>query len=488
MRHLSSLLILALVAVPVFAQTEQNPQSDSAKESPVTGNGAIGVKFLRTNPQLNTKSTLVISAVTKDGPADKAGLKPGDIIISFDGREFGSSSELAAAIRTKEIGSKVKVDFMRGTNRSEVVVAVAAWDKLLKLPPTATIVDPRRHAEFIEGLVGALARLEERNDDCTRIRSLMDKELSDEEKSEVEQAARQKMKKDADHVSAKEISHGQEQAPQTPPQKLLDEIRKGWGDYCKQKEPGNADCVTQSMNSQKYQRFGFRSEDMSRIPPDSDFGWLVEEKINDCEAKEQCGVAFYILWNGDYQAALRYNGNLQSLKYGSHFSSGNLITLHLNEYTLALNTDAGQYYDEDAYFKQQAKEEKAEEAKEQRKLNVTLAPLRKAFGELGLHRLQSQEQVKTLLLSHGFGPWQCGTKQDISVVSGYSTTCLASRNKGRPDQDNVLLMFGDTIHEHRDADSGIVRVDSVERVLLLARYARENDEVEAKFGDDNEPF
>ena len=115
-------------------------------------------------------------------------------------------------------------------------------------------------------------------------------------------------------------------------------------------------------------------------------------------------------------------------------------------------------------------------------------PSAKGFGELGLHRLQSQEQVKTLLLSHGFGPWQCGTKQDISVVSGYSTTCLASRNKGRPDQDNVLLMFGDTIHEHRDADSGIVRVDSVERVLLLARYARENDEVEAKFGDDNEPF
>jgi len=84
------------------------------------------------------------------------------------------------------------------------VVTVLAWDKVLKLPPTARILDRQRHEEFKQSLVGHLARMQERNEDLAGIRSLMDRELSEEEKSEVEQAAEERVKKDAEQVAAKE--------------------------------------------------------------------------------------------------------------------------------------------------------------------------------------------------------------------------------------------------------------------------------------------
>jgi hypothetical protein len=140
--------------------------------------------------------------------------------------------------------------------------------------------------------------------------------------------------------------------------------------------------------------------------------------------------------------------------------------------------------------KQREKEQKqaeAAEAKKEARLKLTEAARRDEFKALGLHRYQTQEQVKSLLFARGFA-WACDTKSDITVTSGYSTTCMAKRHPGRPDQDNVLLLFSVRQHQHRDPDTGFVRVESVERRLLLARYAHENDDEDVLFGGDNESF
>ena len=65
-------------------------------------------------------------AITKGGPADKAGLKPGDVILEFDGRAIGSADELIVAIRAKNVGDKVKLVYKRGAISKSVTLTLTA--------------------------------------------------------------------------------------------------------------------------------------------------------------------------------------------------------------------------------------------------------------------------------------------------------------------------------------------------------------------------
>jgi len=55
-----------------------------------------------------------ISEVTKDSPAEKAGLKVDDVITKFDGKKVTVFEDLAAVIKDKKVGDKVDVDVKRG--------------------------------------------------------------------------------------------------------------------------------------------------------------------------------------------------------------------------------------------------------------------------------------------------------------------------------------------------------------------------------------
>ncbi len=53
--------------------------------------------------------------VTPGGPADKAGLKAGDVIVAFEGRPMTEPDELVVAIRSKAVGDEVTLKVRRGT-------------------------------------------------------------------------------------------------------------------------------------------------------------------------------------------------------------------------------------------------------------------------------------------------------------------------------------------------------------------------------------
>jgi putative serine protease PepD len=60
-------------------------------------------------------------AVQPGGPADKAGLKPGDVIVRFDGRKVASGPELIVAIRTHRPGDVVSIGYVRGGDSERTV-------------------------------------------------------------------------------------------------------------------------------------------------------------------------------------------------------------------------------------------------------------------------------------------------------------------------------------------------------------------------------
>jgi serine protease Do len=55
----------------------------------------------------------LVSSVEGDGPADKAGVKPGDVIIKYDGRPVESSSDLRRMVASTHPGSKVSATVWR---------------------------------------------------------------------------------------------------------------------------------------------------------------------------------------------------------------------------------------------------------------------------------------------------------------------------------------------------------------------------------------
>jgi putative serine protease PepD len=64
--------------------------------------------------------------VTPGGPADKAGIEPGDVITAIDGRPVTRSDELIVAIRARQPGDKVKLTVRRGSGERTVTVTLSA--------------------------------------------------------------------------------------------------------------------------------------------------------------------------------------------------------------------------------------------------------------------------------------------------------------------------------------------------------------------------
>jgi S1-C subfamily serine protease len=59
-------------------------------------------------------------------PADQAGIRRGDVITDFDGKEITSADQLVNAVRNKTAGDKVDVTFKRGEDSRTVAVTLGS--------------------------------------------------------------------------------------------------------------------------------------------------------------------------------------------------------------------------------------------------------------------------------------------------------------------------------------------------------------------------
>ena len=80
--------------------------------------------------------------VTPDGPADKAGLKEGDLIIEFGGAEVENSDELIAMVRSKRVGDRVTIKYQRNNISRQTTVNLSG-----KLTSIRTLGGHRRFKE-----------------------------------------------------------------------------------------------------------------------------------------------------------------------------------------------------------------------------------------------------------------------------------------------------------------------------------------------------
>lgn len=62
-------------------------------------------------------------------PAQKAGLRGGDIVIAFDGKPINSPEELIVAVRSKNVGDVVKLTYKRGGSEKSVSLTLIAAKK-----------------------------------------------------------------------------------------------------------------------------------------------------------------------------------------------------------------------------------------------------------------------------------------------------------------------------------------------------------------------
>lgn len=108
-------------AIPIDVAMEIQQQ---LRASGKVSRGRLGVVIQEVNKELADSLGLskpmgaVVNAVEKGGPADKAGIEPGDIILKFDGKTINSSADLPRLVAATRPGTRSVLHIWRkGANR-----------------------------------------------------------------------------------------------------------------------------------------------------------------------------------------------------------------------------------------------------------------------------------------------------------------------------------------------------------------------------------
>ena len=114
-------------AIPISLVKELLPELKS--KGKVT-RGWLGVSVQQLTPDLATslgmdKSTgALVSTVVEDSPADKAGIKVGDVIIEYDGKPIQQSSQLPILVARTDVGKSVPLKVFRAKEEMRLSVTV----------------------------------------------------------------------------------------------------------------------------------------------------------------------------------------------------------------------------------------------------------------------------------------------------------------------------------------------------------------------------
>lgn len=101
--------------------------------------GYLGVTVQQLNQQLADSFGLkapagaLVSSVLPGGPAARAGLEPGDVILSIEGRAIASSAELPAQVAAIKPGARAKLEVWRKGASRQIEMSVGELQPVAKL-------------------------------------------------------------------------------------------------------------------------------------------------------------------------------------------------------------------------------------------------------------------------------------------------------------------------------------------------------------------
>jgi serine protease DegQ len=92
--------------------------------------GWIGIESQDITPELadsfglGRSSGAIIAGVVRNGPADRAGVRPGDILLAVEGKTVKNTGDMLNLIAQLAPGAKAKLKLMRQNRESTVDVTV----------------------------------------------------------------------------------------------------------------------------------------------------------------------------------------------------------------------------------------------------------------------------------------------------------------------------------------------------------------------------
>jgi serine protease Do len=97
--------------------------------------GSIGISFNEGLPSVvnrvySFKNGVLVNGVQPGGPAEKAGLKPGDIITTIDGHAVKNGDDLVNEIASRRPGSSIRLGYLRDDKPADVTVAIGDREKV----------------------------------------------------------------------------------------------------------------------------------------------------------------------------------------------------------------------------------------------------------------------------------------------------------------------------------------------------------------------
>lgn len=145
-------------AIPINMAKDLLPQLEKGKVI----RGWLGVIIQKITPDLKDKLKLkdekgaLVADVTSGGPADKAGIKRGDVITSFDGKNITNTSDLPYVVASTPVGKNVKVTVIRDGRMKTFQVKVGELEE----EKEATIISEKspRLGMTVEEITPEIAR------------------------------------------------------------------------------------------------------------------------------------------------------------------------------------------------------------------------------------------------------------------------------------------------------------------------------------------
>jgi serine protease Do len=113
-------------AIPINMAKDLLPQLKKGK----IVRGWLGVLIQGISQELQNKLGLkdnkgaLVGDVTAGGPADKAGIETGDVIVSFDGKPITETDELPMMVAATPVGKKTKIEILRKGEKKTLDIKV----------------------------------------------------------------------------------------------------------------------------------------------------------------------------------------------------------------------------------------------------------------------------------------------------------------------------------------------------------------------------